>query len=179
MSGTWWKRLGVSRPTADSVDGSLLESRISELEPGHADRLATFAALLARVAFSDGEISEIETHSLARIVAVHGKLSERDAETVSVVTRDRAVALQGVDNHLLTRRFNEVATEADKRRLIECLYAVAVADDLVTHVEDREIRQIARALLVPASTVLEIRSQHREKLEEIQEIRSFRETRGR
>lgn len=180
MVGRWWKRLGFRAEESEPGDETVLaalEAVLEDIEPVRAERLAAFAGLLARVAFADEKISEPEVRSIARIVAAHGNLSEREAQAVSLVARDRTVALRGVDDHLLSRRFNRIASEEDRVRLIECLYAVATADDLVTHVEDQEIRRIADALMLPSRTVMEIRSRHREKLEELRALRAIRNER--
>ena len=175
VAGSWWrKRLGVGGRVSEPQEDSVLEEELGRVEPERAERVAVFAALLARVAFADEEVSDLEVRSIAETVVRYGGMAESEAEAVAHVARDRTVALRGVDDNRLTRRFNEVASEDDKVGLLECLYAVATADDLVTHVEDREIRRIADALLVPASRILEIRSRHREKLEELRELRSIR-----
>ena len=49
---------------------------------------------------------------------------------------------------MLNRAVNAHATDAEKKQVIDCLYAVAAADDLVSDVEEQEIRRIAGALLV-------------------------------
>jgi tellurite resistance protein TerB len=68
----------------------------------------------------------------------------------------------------------EIASEEEKLRLIDCLYAVATADDLITYVEDREVRRIADALLIAPSQLQSVRAPYREKLEELQLLRRAR-----
>ncbi|MGH7819455.1 MAG: TerB family tellurite resistance protein, partial [Candidatus Binatia bacterium] len=89
------------------------------------------------------------------------------------IARNKTVALRGAENHLLTRRFNERSSEEERLRLVDCLYAVATADDLVSHVEDREVRRIGAALMLPTTAVLEIRSRYRDRLEELQQLRKL------
>jgi hypothetical protein len=59
----------------------------------------------------------------------------------------------------------------DKRRLIECLYAIATADDLVSIMEDDQIAAVGRALMLPRAQLLEIRARHRDRLEVVQAAR--------
>ena len=62
-----------------------------------------------------------------------------------------------------------------RKVLIDCLYAVAAADDQIARVEDVEVRRIADALLVAWSEVLKLRAPYRDKLEELRLLRGVRE----
>jgi uncharacterized tellurite resistance protein B-like protein len=168
------QRLGFAPAPSTPEDAGLLDAidrRLGALGPERAGFVAAFAALLARVAYADGEISQAESERIAALVAERGRLSAVEARAIADLARHRMVALGGADNHLVLRRLNESATAAEKRGLVDCLYAVATSDDLVSFVEDREVRRIADALLLARSEVLEIRSRYREKLEELQLLR--------
>lgn len=151
-----------------------IEEQLSRLEPARAELIAAFAGLLARVAYADDEISEPEVLRMERLIARQTGVSDDEARAISMIARQKTIALRGMENYLLTRRFNELASEEEKRGLIDCLYAVATADDLVTYVEDREIRKIADALLIAPSELQAIRAPYREKLEELQLLRKAR-----
>jgi uncharacterized tellurite resistance protein B-like protein len=171
------KKLGFVRVEPPPENRALLqaiENRLSALGAGRAELVAVFAALLARVAYADQEISDKEASTVSAVLREHAALAPDEADAVVLVAQHQTIAIGGAENHVLTRRFNEVSSEDDRRRLVDCLYAVATADDLVTHVEDREIRNIASALMVPSSVVLEIRSRYRDKLEELQLLRKVR-----
>jgi archaeosine-15-forming tRNA-guanine transglycosylase len=66
---------------------------------------------------------------------------------------------------------NEYASPDDKLHLVECLYAIATADDLVSVVEDDQIAAVGRALMLPRAPMLEIRARHRDRLEVVQAAR--------
>lgn len=171
------RRLGLVASEVAPKEATVLEAlevRLSALGAKRAEFVAAFAGLLARVAFADAEISEAEVGSMERLITGHGGLTVEEAQAVVLVARNRTIALAGADAHLLTRRFNELAGEEDRRHLVDCLYAVAAADDVVAHVEDREVRRVADALLLPAREVLEIRSRYRERLEELRLLRKVR-----
>ncbi|MGH7859570.1 MAG: TerB family tellurite resistance protein [Candidatus Binatia bacterium] len=119
-------------------------------------------------------MSDFEAARIRDLVAEHAGFAVEEAEAVAFVARNKTVALRGAENHRLTRRFNEISVEEERLHLIDCLYAVATSDDLVSHVEDREVRRIAAALMLPPSAVLGIRSRYREKLEELQRLRNLR-----
>jgi uncharacterized tellurite resistance protein B-like protein len=169
------RTLGFAPSASLPEDSSLLEAierRLSGLEPARAQLVAAFGGLLARVANVDEEISGDELACMEDLLVSHAGLTVEEARVVAAIASEKT--LRGTEANLLTRRFNEVGSEQDKRRLIGCLYAVASADDDVAYVEDVEVRRIADALLVPWSTVLEIRSPYRDKLEELRLLKGAR-----
>lgn len=171
------RRFGFATTFDDGGNETLLdaiEQELARLEPRRVELVAAFAALLARVAYADDEITGAEVERMHAVILDHACLSPDEARAVVLVAQNKTVALRGAEDHLLVRRFNDAASEEEKRRLVDCLYAVATADGLVTHVEDREVRRIADALLLPKSAVLEIRGRYREKLEELEALRKLR-----
>jgi uncharacterized tellurite resistance protein B-like protein len=46
----------------------------------------------------------------------------------------------------VTREFNEIATDEERRQLLDCLFAVSAADDAITGEEEGQIWQIASEL---------------------------------
>ena len=96
-----------------------------------------------------------------RIVA---PLARGEAGLVAEIARQATQSLYGVEDYLLTRAFNEHASDTDKEALIDCLYEVVGADGEIPSAEDDEIKQIGKALLVPHSRILEIRARHRDRL---------------
>jgi uncharacterized tellurite resistance protein B-like protein len=172
---SWLERLGFARPEGPREEGILeaIERGLPALPDDRRRLVAAFAGLLVRVAYADDEISEPEAARVESHLFALG-LSPDEARAIAVIARNRTTALRGAGQHLVTRAFNEVATEDEKRQVIDALYAIATADDLVTHVEDREVRAIGDALLLPPSVVLSIRSRYREKLEEMRELRKLR-----
>jgi hypothetical protein len=52
---------------------------------------------------------------------------------------------------------------------------MATADDLVSVVEDEEIKAVGRALLLTHSQVIEIRARYRDRLEVIQAARRLQQ----
>src|ERR1051325_11931899 len=169
------RTLGFAPAPARPEDSELIdaiEARLSRLDPARAHLVAAFGGLLARLAYADDEISVAELACMEDLLVSHAGLSVDEAGIVAAIASEKT--LGGAEVHLLTRCFNEVGSEQDKQRLIGCLYAVASADDDVAHVEDVEVRRIADALLVPWSTVLEIRSPYRDKLEELRLLKRAR-----
>ena len=56
---------------------------------------------------------------------------------------------RSTENYLVTREFRQIASDAERRQLLDWLFAVSAADDAITGDEDAQIRQIASELGVP------------------------------
>jgi uncharacterized tellurite resistance protein B-like protein len=170
-----FEMLGLApRPSRERADAltEAVERQVERLDGARARFVSAFAGLLAHVADADERISDAEVAAIARLIAEHSGLSSEEAPLVAAIVK--AGVFRDTERRLLIRHVNEVASDAEKARLIECLYAVACADELVAFVEDREVRKIADALLVPWSDVQKIRSRYRDNLEELRELRRLR-----
>lgn len=148
--------------------------RLGGLAPDRAEFMGVFAGLLVRVAYADLDVNERERDSLRDVMISHAGLSPAEAEAVVDVVVTQAADVAGIDYAALTRAFNELADETEKERLIDCLFAVATADDTVSVIEDEEIRSVARALLLDHGQFIAIRSRYKEQLEVIQALRKAR-----
>ena len=52
----------------------------------------------------------------------------------------------GTEDFLVTREFREVASDVQRRHLLDCLFAVAAADNEISAEEEAQIWQIASEL---------------------------------
>lgn len=147
-----------------------ITEELEHLEPDKARYVAKFAYILSRVANSDMHISEEETQEMERIVQEIGGLPEEQAIVVVHMARTRNLVFGGTDNFLVTREFNRVASEEQKIRLIECLFAVAAAEGGVTTVEDNEIRQISKELLLEHRQYIAVRLRYKKDLSVLQDL---------
>lgn len=147
-----------------------LHAQLERVGAERLDYLAAFAGTLARVAHADGGISADEAAAMAALLAEHGQLSADDAGLVVDLLRHEFAVLRAVEPHLLNRAINAHASLEEKQGLLDCLYAVAAADHLVTDVEEREIRRVAEALLVAHSLLMDIRGRYRDRLEALRPL---------
>jgi uncharacterized tellurite resistance protein B-like protein len=120
--------------------------KLEEMEPERARFVAAFSYILSRVAHADRNISEEETRSMEEIVGRLGHLPEEQAVLVVQIAKSQSRLFGGTENFLVTREFAEMATEEQKRELLDCLFAVSAADDSVSSAEETQIRQIASEL---------------------------------
>ena len=167
------KRLGLARsdPPPRNRYTAAVREHLDRLPAERAEFVAAFAGLLARVAHANREVSDAERKAMRRVITRNVGLSAAESEAVADTVVHHAIELGGIDYASLTNTLNELGSGADKEHLIDCLYAVATADDTVSVVEDEEVRQVARALLLTHSQFIEIRRRYKEQLEVIQALR--------
>jgi uncharacterized tellurite resistance protein B-like protein len=72
--------------------------------------------------------------------------------------------LGGTENFLVTREFDRIATREQKLALVDCLFAVAAAEDGISTVEDNEIRQIVEELHLDHPDFIAVRSKWKDHL---------------
>jgi uncharacterized tellurite resistance protein B-like protein len=121
----------------------------------HALRIAT-ALLLIEVARSDFEDDLAEGAAIVAELKEFFALEEEDAKLLVDEARtqaDRAVSLQS-----FTRRLVEELTDAEKHRVVEMLWRVALADRRLDKHEDYVVRQVAELLYIPQKDLIRIRN---------------------
>ena len=119
---------------------------LDKLDPARARHLAAFAYVLSRVVGADLIISEVETEKIVEILRRVGQLPEEQALLVAEIAKNQHRLFGGTENFLVTREFKEIATDAERRELLDCLFAVSAADDAITGEEEGQVWQIASEL---------------------------------
>ncbi len=143
------------------------------LEPKRARYLAAFAYILSRVAHADLDISTEETRKMEGIVTELGSLPAKQAIVVVQMAKTQSSLFGETENFLVTREFNELATQEQKIRLLHCLFAVSSSDELISTRENSEIRLIARELMLDRKDLNKVRSSYREHLAVLKKPKSL------
>jgi uncharacterized tellurite resistance protein B-like protein len=141
-----------------------LHAQLTRLGPARMEYLAGFAGELARVAHVDGGMSAAEASLIKTQLTGHG-LTTAEACVVLDLLRHEMEVLHSLQHHVLNRAVNKHASAAEKEALVDCLYAVAAADHTISDLEEREIRRVADALLIPHSVLMRIRGRYRDRIE--------------
>lgn len=141
-----------------------ITQELDSLPPEEARYVAKFAYILSRVANADMKISQAETREMERIVQEVGGLPEEQAVVVVHMAKNRNLVFGGTDNFLVTREFGRIATHEQKLALLDCLFAVSAAEEHISTVEDNEIRQISRELLLEHPDYIAVRIKYRDRL---------------
>lgn len=142
-----------------------ITAALDRMEASQARRIAAFAYILSRVARSDQAISEEETRVMERIVAAQGNLPEEQAIIVVQMAKMQSVLFSGIEDYIVTREFNGIATQEQKLALLHCLFAVSAANQSISSLEDTAIRQIARELKLRHEDYIAVRLQYRDHLD--------------
>ncbi len=142
-----------------------ISRQLEDMEPVKARFLAAFAYLLGRVAYADRNVSPEEAGMMEKILVEKGHLSEEQAVLIIEIARQQNRMLGHVDNFLVTREFNELASREQKKDLLACLFAISAADKSISVTEDAEIRQIAGELMLEHNDFISARSAFRDHLE--------------
>ncbi len=124
----------------------------------HALRIAT-ALLLLEVAKADHADDVVEDDAMLVALRQFFALGEQEVELLLAEARreaDHAVELQQ-----FTRRLHEQLSVAEKLRVIEMLWQVALADERLDKHEDYTVRKIADLLYVTHSDLIRIRNRVR------------------
>lgn len=161
-------RVGEDAPASTDPLLGRLQVELERLGAERLEYLAAFAAQLARVASAQDGISPAEVDAMAAQLSARAGLAPADAAVIVALLEREYGALRGAPAYLLTRAINDGATPEEKQALLDCLYAVAAADHLVSDVEEQEIRRIADAILVPHRILMAIRAHYRDRIEAIQ-----------
>jgi len=159
----------AAAPQTDTVR-KIVEA-LDRLEPERARYLAAFAYILSRVARADLNISPEETQAMESLVSTQGNLPEDQAIIVVQIAKNQNLLFGATEDFLVTREFNKISTPEQKLLLLDCVFAVAAAESLVSVVEDHEIRQIADELGLSHQDFIAVRSRYRDHLSVLQRNR--------
>ena len=116
------------RDTGDTATVRRIAAELDRLPPETAKFLAGFAYVLARVAHADFEIDDDETQEMQRIAISLADLSEAEAALVVEIAKSQAKHLGATENYVVTREFRKSATNEQRGKLLQCLFAVAAAE---------------------------------------------------
>lgn len=138
--------------------------QLDNLQPEHARFIAAFAYILSRVARADMNISDVETEQMERQVIRLSSLPEEQAVLVVQIAKTQATLFGGTENFLVTQEFKEMASLEQRLTLLNCLFAVASADKVISAVEEREIRLINDELQLTHAQFIAARLKFRDHL---------------
>ena len=140
----------LKTPRDEAAPGSgavrRIAAELAALPADQARHLAAFAYLLGRVAHADRDISETESDHMLELVRQTGGVTGEQAELVVEIAKAQNRLFGHVENFLVAREFREVASDEQRQRLLDCLFAVSAADDGISSEEESQVRQIASEL---------------------------------
>ena len=165
-------------PKADAGDTETMRRIASELEALPEDRaryLAAFAYILGRAAHADSHVSAEETRRMQEIVQGLGHLPEPQAVLVVEIAKSQVRLFGGTENFLVSRRFKEMSSVAQRLELLECVFAISAADESITAHEEVQARQISKELGLTHQDYVATRAVYRHHLEALKGLRKSRD----
>lgn len=159
---------GIECAADSSSDLQAVEAALSGMPRDQARYLAGVALLLARIAHVDLEVLPEERERLKQALRRQSQLDLQQIEIVAALAVERAL-LHSVEEHIVLRELNALATYEQKRDIVRALFHVAAADD-VSERESEEIGLIAKGFLIARSEFLSIRSEFRDQLRVLKNI---------
>jgi uncharacterized tellurite resistance protein B-like protein len=137
----------------------MLESTLSQdQETGHRDialRTAT-AALLMEVARADFERTQPEMDTIERLLQERFDLNEEEARDLMDAAKTESD--ESASLYRFTHAVHEHLNAAEKRRVIEMLWRVALADDTLDAHEDSLMHKIADLIYVPHGELMAMKN---------------------
>ncbi len=120
------------------------------------------AALLIEMSLQDDESHEAEVETVKQHLMTELGLSE--VETSELYALAEAEKHESTDYHQFTRLIAEHYSQEQKIRLIESLWEVAFADQVLDKYEEHMVRKIADLIYVPHREFIQARHRVEERL---------------
>jgi uncharacterized tellurite resistance protein B-like protein len=146
------------RKLAALFDASFADRTDDPAAREHALRVAT-ALLLIEVAKAD--YAEDLAEDDAMLESLKQFFALDDAAAALLIEEARSTADVAVELQQFTRRLHEQLSVAEKQRVVEMLWQVALADSRLDKHEDHLVRRIAELLYVSHSDLIRIRNRVR------------------
>ena len=146
------------RKLAALFDGAFARDTADPKAREHALRVAT-ALLLIEVAKADYAEDAAENEVL--LLSLKQFFALDDAAAALLLEEARSTADRAVELQQFTRRLHDQLSVAEKHRVVEMLWQVALADSGLDKHEDHLVRRIAELLYVSHSDLIRIRNRVR------------------
>lgn len=161
-----WKWLGMDREVRGHEFDSLeaIEKALPGVDPSRRRHVACFAYILTRSARADQQVTDEEARAMERLVGQHAGIPPEQAGEAVRLAAIQGRRSGGTDDFVVTRKFDAIATHADKLALVDALFAVSSVDATIVTIEDNEIRRIANELKIEHAEYIAVRASHLKNL---------------
>ena len=157
-------RLDDIPPQARERLAQIVEQYLSDADEATQRIVTAVAGLLAKIAYADGHYSTQEEAAIQKELSrVHG-LSQAGVDAICGLLADNISHVALLGDHDWTRDLRELAERELRLEVLEVLVEMAVADHVLKHEEQTQLRRIAKALSLTQDDYNAIQAKHREKL---------------
>lgn len=142
----------------------IVEQYLSDADDATRRIVTAVAGLLAKVAYADGHYSEQEEATIQKELSrVHG-LSPAGVDAICGLLADQISHVALLGDHDWTRDLRERGDRELRLEVLEVLIEMAVADHVLKHDEQVQLRRIAKALSLSQDDYNALQARHRDKL---------------
>jgi uncharacterized tellurite resistance protein B-like protein len=135
-------------------------ARLESLPADRARLLASMAYVLARAAYADLEVSDVETTAMERILVSDAGIDEAQAVLVVEMAKLQARTYGQTEDYLVTREFRESSTPEQRLAVLRACFAVGAADDAISGAESATLNEIANELDVDRDALGRLRAEY-------------------
>jgi uncharacterized tellurite resistance protein B-like protein len=151
-------------PHARERLAEIVEQYLSDADDGTRRIVTAVAGLLAKVAYADGHYSAQEEATIQKELSrVHG-LSQAGVDAICGLLADQISYVALLGDHDWTRDLRDLAERELRLEVLEVLVEMAVADGILKHDEQVQLRRIAKSLSLTQDDYNAIQAKHRDKL---------------
>ena len=151
-------------PRARDRLAEIVEQYLTDADEATRRIVTAVAGLLAKVAYADGEYSTQEEAAIRRELSrVHG-LSAAGVDAICGLLADQISHVALLGDHDWTRDLRVLAERELRLEVLEVLVEMAVADEVLKHDEQTQLRRIANALSLTQDDYNAIQAKYRDKL---------------
>lgn len=151
-------------PEARDRLAEIVEQYLADADDATRRIVTAVAGLLAKVAYADGHYSEQEEATIRKELSrVHG-LSQAGVDAICGLLADHISHVALLGDHDWTRDLRELAERELRMEVLEVLVEMAVADEVLKHEEQVQLRRVAKALSLTQDDYNAIQARHRDKL---------------
>jgi len=151
-------------PQARERLAEIVEQYLADADDATRRIVTAVAGLLAKVAYADGHYSVQEEAAIQKELSrVHG-LSQAGVDAICGLLADQISYVALLGDHDWTRDLRDLADRELRLEVLEVLVEMAVADHVLKHDEQTQLRRIAKALSLTQDEYNAIQAKHRDKL---------------
>ena len=151
-------------PEARDRLSKIVEQYLADADDATRRIVTAVAGLLAKIAYADGHYSVQEEATIQQELSrVHG-LSQAGVDAICGLLADQISHVALLGDHDWTRDLRELAERELRLEVLEVLVEMAVADHVLKHDEQTQLRRIAKALSLTQDEYNAIQARHRDKL---------------
>ena len=151
-------------PEARDRLAQIVEQYLTDADDATRRIVTAVAGLLAKVAYADGHYSTQEEATIQKELSrVHG-LSQGGVDAICGLLADQISHVALLGDHDWTRDLRELAGRQLRLEVLEVLVEMAVADEVLKHDEQTQLRRIAKALNLIQDEYNALQAKHRDNL---------------